>query len=125
MYITFDNKTKKVIYIGEKKPIAVSGNAVIGEVDSVPMVYEWLSILSSIERVRNGETYLYCILKAEFFNKPKEAENKILALKRKLEDTDYQAIKYAEGFISETDYAPIKARRQAWRDEINTLESEL
>ena len=48
---------------------------------------------------------------------------KIDILKRKLRDTDYQAIKYAEGQISEEDYAPIKAQRQAWRDEINQLES--
>lgn len=43
-------------------------------------------------------------------------------LKKKLSDTDYQAIKYAEGEISEEDYAPIKAQRKAWREEINKLE---
>ena len=36
--------------------------------------------------------------------------------------TDYQAIKYAEGQLTEEEYAPIKAQRQAWRDEINLLE---
>ena len=39
--------------------------------------------------------------------------------------TDYQAIKYAEGLITEAEYAPIKAQRQAWRDEINRLEEEM
>ena len=48
-------------------------------------------------------------------------EIKIAKLKQNLEDTDYQAIKYAEGLISEKDYATIKAQRQAWRDEINRL----
>lgn len=43
-------------------------------------------------------------------------------LKKKLADTDYKAIKYAEGFISEEEYAPIKAERQRIRDEINELE---
>lgn len=38
--------------------------------------------------------------------------------------TDYQAIKYAEGLISEEDYASIKAQRQAWRDEINSLQEQ-
>ena len=52
-------------------------------------------------------------------------DERIAELKRKLSKTDYQAIKYAEGFISEADYAPIKAQRQAWRDEINALETEL
>lgn len=54
-----------------------------------------------------------------------EVQCKISETKAKLSETDYQAIKYAEGFISETDYAPIKAQRQAWRDEINALETEL
>ena len=54
-----------------------------------------------------------------------EVQRKISEAKAKLVETDYQAIKYAEGFISEADYAPIKAQRQAWRDEINALEAEL
>ena len=54
-----------------------------------------------------------------------EIQRKISEAKAKLSQTDYQAIKYFEGFISETDYAPIKEQRQAWRDEINALEAEL
>lgn len=54
-----------------------------------------------------------------------EIQYKIDETKAKLSQTDYQAIKYAEGFISEADYAQIKAQRQAWRDEINALETEL
>ena len=46
-------------------------------------------------------------------------------LKEELSKTDYQAIKYAEGQISEEDYAPMKAKRQGWRDEINQLEEVL
>ena len=48
----------------------------------------------------------------------------ISELKLRLQETDYQAIKHSEGLISEEDYAPIKAQRQAWRDEINRLEGE-
>ena len=54
-----------------------------------------------------------------------EVQRKIDETKEKLSQTDYQAIKYFEGFISEADYAPIKEQRQAWRDEINALEAEL
>lgn len=50
-------------------------------------------------------------------------ETKISQLKAQLQATDYKAIKYSEGLISEDDYAPIKAQRQAWRDEINELEN--
>lgn len=46
----------------------------------------------------------------------------IAELKQKLADTDYNAIKYAEGWINSEEYAPIKAERQAWRDRINELE---
>ena len=53
-----------------------------------------------------------------------EIQRKIDGTKAKLSQTDYQAIKYFEGFISEVDYAPIKTQRQAWRDEINALETE-
>lgn len=50
---------------------------------------------------------------------------KIAELKIKLEQTDYQTIKYVEGHITEEQYIPIKEQRQLWRDEINKLESEL
>lgn len=52
-------------------------------------------------------------------------EQLIVELKQQLEATDYKAIKYAEGWLSEEEYAPIKAARQAIRDEINALESQL
>jgi hypothetical protein len=46
-------------------------------------------------------------------------------LKRKLAETDYKAIKYAEGEITVTEYAETLAQRRAWRVEINALEEEL
>lgn len=45
--------------------------------------------------------------------------------KKQLEESDYKAIKYAEGLLTEEEYAPIKAERQQMRDEINRLEAEL
>ena len=49
---------------------------------------------------------------------------KIEELKYKLLQTDYQAIKYAEGELTEEEYAPIKEQRRQWRAEINELENE-
>lgn len=49
-------------------------------------------------------------------------QQRIRDLKQKLFDTDYIALKYAEGVLSEENYASMKAQRQAWRDEINELE---
>ena len=60
-----------------------------------------------------------------------EADNRqvvkreISELKRKLSDTDYKAIKYAEGFLTEEEYKETKAQRQIWRDRINELESKI
>lgn len=54
-----------------------------------------------------------------------ENEQRIWQLKERLQESDYKAIKYAEGWISEEDYAPIKAERQAIRNEINRLQQEL
>lgn len=47
--------------------------------------------------------------------------NRIVELKQQLADTDYKAIKYAEGVLTKEEYEPIKKERQAWRDEINKL----
>lgn len=48
----------------------------------------------------------------------------IAALKSLLRDTDYQALKYAEGALTEAEYAETKAKRAVWRARINELEEE-
>ena len=50
---------------------------------------------------------------------------RINELKRNLSKTDYQAIKFAEGQLTEEEYAETKKQRQAWRVEINQLEKSL
>lgn len=52
-------------------------------------------------------------------------KKRIAELKSLLQATDYQAIKYAEGFISEEDYLPIKQARQEYRNQINELEAQM
>lgn len=52
-------------------------------------------------------------------------KQQITALKRQLAETDYKAIKFAEGFIPADEYTEIKAQRQNWRTQINQLEVEL
>lgn len=49
----------------------------------------------------------------------------ITELKQQLANTDYQAIKYAEGELSAEDYAPMKIKRAGWRVEINQLQQQL
>lgn len=54
-----------------------------------------------------------------------EIQGDINALKQLLANTDYQAIKYSEGELTEEEYAEMKANRHRWRTEINELEAEL
>lgn len=48
----------------------------------------------------------------------------IMGLKNYLKNTDYQAIKYSEGAISEEKFAPIKTKRAEARARINEIEFE-
>lgn len=72
------------------------------------------------------ETYFACDLIPKFRSveelAKQRAKARIIHLKEELGKTDYQAIKFAEGWLTEEEYAPIKAQRQAYREEINQLE---
>ena len=50
---------------------------------------------------------------------------RIDVLKGFLANTDYKAIKFAEGEISDEEYTPTRLDRRAWREEINQLQEEL
>ena len=49
---------------------------------------------------------------------------RIMELKKLLSDTDYMCLKHMDGALTDAEYAETKAQRQAWRDEINQLESQ-
>lgn len=51
-----------------------------------------------------------------------EIQGEINALKQLLTNTDYQAIKYSEGEMSEEDFASTREKRRNWRARINELE---
>ena len=62
----------------------------------------------------------------ELHNDDIQAINReISELKKKLFDTDYKAIKYAEGLLTDEEYAEAKAQREEWRKRINELEASL
>ena len=54
-----------------------------------------------------------------------EINRQIRELKKKLFDTDYKAIKYSEGWLTDKEYAETKAQREEWRKRINELEASL
>ena len=55
----------------------------------------------------------------------REKSEQILQLRGMLHNTDFKAIKYAEGELTEEEYAPIKEDRRSWRAQINALEKEI
>ena len=50
-------------------------------------------------------------------------QSEIIEIKKYLVDTDYKAIKFAEGEITESDYQEVKSQRHDARVRINELES--
>lgn len=58
-------------------------------------------------------------------DKAQAINREISELKRKLSDTDYKAIKYSEGWLTDEEYAEVKAQREQWRKRINELEEAL
>lgn len=84
----------------------------------------YISIEDTQQSDINGWTYKkeLCPMKTEADLLKDQYRLEIQQLKKQLSDTDYKAIKYAEGQISESDYASVKAERQGYRDRINYLE---
>ena len=54
-----------------------------------------------------------------------EIQNRILDLKQKLYETDYNIIKIMEGAATVSDMQDVISKRSKWRQEINELEKEL
>lgn len=58
-------------------------------------------------------------------SKLEQINEEINGLKQLLKNSDYKAIKYAEGEISDVEYAPTRKYRQELRDKINALELDM
>lgn len=80
----------------------------------------------------NDLTFEPCDEGFKIVEKPKKTESMILIeqyqaeiveLKKYLSDTDYKAIKFAEGEINESNYQEVKSQRHNARARINELES--
>lgn len=64
------------------------------------------------------------------FNKELREQIKVISkqisrLRNNLAKTDYKAIKYAEGELTDTEYAETLAQRREWRAEINALQVQI
>lgn len=87
--------------------IEVNGMKLLSPSESVLLANGW-------ERVEHHPT------EAEVAEMERVAE--IERLKEQLAATDYKAIKHAEGWLTDEEYATTKAQRQQWRERINELE---
>lgn len=78
-----------------------------------------------VERDEDGWLYLkgYAPKKTESMILIEQYQSEIIELKKYLSDTDYKAIKFAEGEITESDYQEVKSQRHDARARINELES--
>ena len=85
----------------------------------------YISIEDTQQSDINGWTYRkeLCPMKTEEDLLKDQYRSEITQLKKLLSDSDYKAIKYAEGQISESEYASVRAERQGYRDRINELEA--
>lgn len=108
---------------GNVERIEISCDKTLYTQEQVDAIFTGRGANQVLKDVNGVPTYVNLYTDAELTvqaNKKRIAELKAL-----LQATDYQAIKYAEGFISEVDYAPIKQVRQSYRNKINELEVQI
>ena len=89
------------------------------EVDGMLWNDYWYAFRLEAGQLVYDETY------KTIFIKHGEIQEKINQLKKLLKDTDYKALKYAEGWLSTDEFKETLDQRQLWRNQINELESEL
>ena len=72
----------------------------------------------------NGWTYRkeVCPMKSDQDKQVELWNREIFELKEELNATDYKALKYAEGVLTDEEYQQTGIQRQAWRRRINELE---
>ena len=126
-------------WLAEKKPTDASElvDQVVDHKSQTPHMIELRKILENLtkdnpryrdERGTKEEGYHH---KVVYIPEPTQDEKDLEAAKQeeqellqKLRDTDYIAVKIAEGAVTEEEaprYEEIKAQRQEWRDQVNAL----
>lgn len=84
----------------------------------------WIVDIPGVKSVEPYDTYEDILIYVPY-TEQELVKQRISELKQKLAETDYQAIKFAEGAMTAAEYAPYKADRAKWRAEINELEKKL
>jgi hypothetical protein len=98
----------------------VNADGIVTNIIEAPMIYadyqkpcyDWTELREAYTDVEPAEHV-----------KERYSSTAISALKSLLAQTDYEAIKYAEGVTTETQFANLKTAREAWRTAINTIQA--
>ena len=118
--VNYDQKTGKVISFGKDTEPYIE----ITEQERkqpLPDRYSYYAVVDGKFTIKRRTPTV-----EELHNDDIQAINReISELKKKLFDTDYKAIKYAEGLLTDEEYVEIKVQREEWRKRINELEASL
>ena len=101
-----------------------------GSTESAEMAYKfgWYENRISKDDVQQSDVngFIYrkevCPMKSDQDKQVELWNREIFELKEELNATDYKALKYAEGVLTDEEYQPVGIQRQAWRRRINELE---
>lgn len=98
-------------------------------IDEQNQLYESTFSVASgkVWAVKNGKLQIIDNIEEQNSNEYKvnQINSQITILKNNLASTDYLAIKYSEGELSEEEFKPTRQQRKSWRVEINRLEKEI
>lgn len=119
----------EIVYHQKIEPIEEQGHyETIKEYENGGKDVEWIVDVPGIEGQEAWEEeipYQIYIPYTEEYIREKQINEEIKMYKQLLFDSDYKAIKYAEGYYTEEEYNPIRYERQSYRNRINKLEEEL
>lgn len=86
--------------------------------------HDYIAISDVQQSDINGDYFVKdkCPMKSETDIQKDAYREEITTLKKQLSATDYKAIKYAEGVLTDEEYQETGIQRQVWRARINELE---
>ncbi|WP_208776226.1 hypothetical protein [Roseomonas marmotae] len=85
-------------------------------------LFQALTKDSETHEIKRGDDLSWSVVRKPEKSAEEEKQNRIAELKQKLAETDYVAIKIAEGAATKEGYADVIAQREIWRVEIRALE---
>lgn len=121
----FEDKTKTIMHSAIPGREEIGHYETIREYENGGKDVEWIVEIPGIEEQPAWEEtveYRVYILYTEEELKQNEYRNEYSYYQKLLSDTDYKAIKFAEGWYTAEEYQPTKELREEYRQRIRELE---